>query len=197
MNNPLLSKPNKPEPGKVAMAFGFAIVFGVIGLVVWGAIHIIGSIGKSGSKSDAKTNSSQVATPQPQTSTPANTATQQTTGQQVAAWFSKYEYIMTKYSDDFGKIGTDAGNSDMTAVGVDCATLNADVTKAQSFPAIPDAQSASDFSSALTYYQTGAEDCVTAAKNYDNDAMVKAAGEMVKGNDKIKATVSDIKKVSS
>ena len=62
---------------------------------------------------------------------------------------------------------------------------------------IPDAQSASDFSSAVTYYQTGAENCVTVAKNYDNDGLVKAAGETVKGNDKIKATVSDIKKVSS
>ena len=130
-------------------------------------------------------------------STPKAEAPKPTTGQQVAMWFSTYGYIITSYNDDFTKIGTDAGNSNTVAVGNDCATLNADVKKAQGFPAIPDAQSASDFGSALSYYQTGAEDCVTAAQNNDNDGLVRAAGEISKGNDKIKATISDIKKASS
>jgi hypothetical protein len=73
------------------------------------------------------------------------------------------------------------GNEPLAAVGKDCQKLSDDVTKAQSVPAIPDAQSASDFSSALTYYQTGATQCVTAAKNNDDQGLIDAAGVLVKG----------------
>jgi hypothetical protein len=118
-----------------------------------------------------------------------------TNKQKVASWFTTYGYVLSLYSPDFDQINKDAGNSDTPAVGKDCQKLSDDVAKAQTVPAIPDAQSASDFSSALTYYQTGATQCVTAANNYDNQGLIDAAGVLVKGNDKIKTTTADIKAV--
>lgn len=123
-------------------------------------------------------------------STPAPAAP--TKAQQVSDWFNKYDYLIKAYGPDFDQIGVDAGNHDTVAVGNDCQKLSDDVAAAQKAPAIPDAQAASDFSSALTYYQAGATQCVTAANNNDNQGLVDAAATLTKGNDKIKATTADI-----
>ena len=124
-------------------------------------------------------------------STPAP-APQPTKAQQVSDWFTKYGSVINAYEPDFTQIGTDAGNNDTVAVGNDCQKLSDDVATAQALPAIPDAQAASDFSSALTYYQSGATQCVTAANNNDNQGLIDSAALMTKGNDKIKATIADI-----
>jgi hypothetical protein len=116
-----------------------------------------------------------------------------TAKQKVADWFNQYGYLINAYNPDFNQINKDAGNSDTAAVGTDCQKLASDVAAAQKAPAIPDAQSASDFSSALTYYQSGATECVTAANNDDSQGLIDAAGLLAKGNDKIKATTADIK----
>lgn len=124
-----------------------------------------------------------------------STATTPTQKQKVTAWFNQYDYLIKAYSPDFDQIDKDAGNSDTAAVGADCQKLASDVAAAQKAPAIPDAQAASDFSSALTYYQTGATQCVAAANNDDSQGLIDAAAVLVKGNGKIKATTADIQAV--
>lgn len=113
--------------------------------------------------------------------------------QQVKDWNTKYGYMFQTLSDDFSQLGTDGKNQDAAAVGNDCNTINTDVTTAQAFPAIPDAQAASDFSTALAYFQTGSKDCATAISNSDGSGLIKASNEMSQGNDKITATGADIR----
>lgn len=125
--------------------------------------------------------------------TTPQTSTTPSKQQQVNDWNNKYGYMFQTLSNDFSKLSKDAGNQDVSAVGNDCNTLNADVTTAQAFPAIPDAQAASDFSTALAYFQTGSKDCVTAVDNSDGSGLIKASNEMSQGNDKITATGGDMK----
>lgn len=135
--------------------------------------------------SSSSSNDNNNATPQ--------TSTIPSKQQQVKDWNNKYGYMFQTLSDDFSKLSKDAGNQDVSGVGSDCNVLNADVTTAQAFPAIPDAQAASDFSTALAYFQTGSKDCVTAVNNSDGSGLVKASNEMSQGNNKITATGVDIR----
>lgn len=91
----------------------------------------------------------------------------------------------------------DASNNDSSAVSNDCQQINSDVTTAQNFPAIPYAQTASDFSSALSYYQSGSQDCVTAISNNDASGLSQAVNEISQGTTKIEAAASDITKLTN
>lgn len=145
---------------------------------------------------DAADNSSSSSNDNSSNSTPQASATP-SKQQQVNDWFNKYGYILQTLSNDFSQLGTDGKNQDSVAVGNDCSTINTDVKTAQGFPAIPDAQAASDFSTALAYFQTGASDCVTAVNNTDGPGLTKASNEMSQGNDKMTATATDIKNASN
>lgn len=127
----------------------------------------------------------------------STTPSQPTTAQQVATWVTKYGTIFTTLENDFTTMSKDAGNSDVSAVQTDCQKINTDVTAAQGYPAIPDAQTASDFSSALSYYESGSKDCVTAVNNNDSNGLVQAAHELSQGNDKITAANTDIKNLGA
>jgi hypothetical protein len=173
------------------------VISGVLGLIVLGVI--VSSLGGNKDTSNSSNNqpiADTSATQPAPTDTPVAPApVAPTNKQKVAEWFNKYGSVLSVYTPDFNQISKDAGNSDTPAVGKDCQKLSDDVTKAQAVPAIPDAQSASDFSSALTYYQNGASQCVTAANNDDNQGLIDAAKVLGMGNDKIKATSADIKAV--
>jgi hypothetical protein len=104
-------------------------------------------------------------------------------------------------ANDFNKMqtdSTDSTNPDLfTTVSNDCKQIKNDVTTAQGFPAIPDAQTASDLSSGLSYYTTGAQDCIDGVTNIDTSLITKASSEFDQGNTKTEAAAADIKAIAS
>jgi len=131
------------------------------------------------------------------TDTSSTQPSQPSVAQQVLAWYSKYGYIVPTFGNDANKTSTDAQSGDVAQVGADCGRFQTDIKTAQSFPAIPDPQTASDFSSALSYYADGAQDCIDGATNYDASLMNKAAQEISQGNTQLGVAASDIKKLAS
>jgi len=177
----------KPKDDKKGSTLGGIIVIVVfLALVIWGISALVGGGSK---KKIVNTNNTASTVP---VQTP-----QATTASKITAWDTKYGYIFTTIENDFSQMSKDASNNNATAVGNDCQQINTDVTTAQSFPAIPDAQSASDFSSALTYYQEGSSQCVTAINNNDANGLTQASQLMSQGTAKITATASDITKAES
>lgn len=107
-------------------------------------------------------------------------------------WFGKYGYIFHTISDDAAQTGKDAKNNDNSAVIKDCQKMLADITIAQGFPAIPDAQTASDFSSGLNYHATGAQICITEWQNMDTTLISQYTSAIDQGNIKMEAVATDI-----
>lgn len=124
-------------------------------------------------------------------------SSQPSVAQQVAAWYSKYGYILHTFGNDASKTSTDAQSGDVAQVGADCGQLQTDIKTAQSFPAIPDPQTASDFSGALSYYADGAQDCIDGATNYDASLISKAAQEISHGNAQLGVAADDIQKLAT
>jgi hypothetical protein len=181
MDKPTPTNTKKPAT-KAETIFGFVILAVIVLAIIWVLSSLFSDHGSSNNSTDTKSAA-------PTTTVPTPTKNSQ---QKVTDWFNNYGYVIGLYTPDFSAINKDAGNSDIPAVAKDCQKLSDDVAKAQAVPAIPDAQSASDFSSALTYYQTGATQCVTAANNNDNQGLIDAAGVLTKGTDKIRTTTADI-----
>lgn len=177
---------NKKEEKKGSTLGGIIVIVVFIALIVWGVSALVGGGGKKKTVNSQNTAST----------APAQTP-QATTASKITAWDSKYGYIFQTLQGDFSQMSKDAGNGNSTAVGNDCQQINTDVTTAQSFPAIPDAQSASDFSSALAYYQEGSSQCVTATNNSDANGLSQAAQLFNQGNTKIAATTKDISNAES
>jgi hypothetical protein len=129
-----------------------------------------------------------VATTKKSTTTtvkPAATPQAPTTAQLIAAWDTKYGYIITSLGTDSGNIGTDATNQDYASLKTDCDQLNTDATTGINAPAIPDATTAQHLSSAFTYYQqagqqcsSGAQDAIDGTANYDTSQIDKATNEI-------------------
>ncbi len=177
---------NKKEETKGSALGGIILIVVVLALLVWGVSALFGG----GSKKKTVNANNTAST------VPAQTP-QATTASKITAWDTKYGYIFTTIENDFSQMSKDASNNNATAVGNDCQQINTDVTTAQAFPAIPDAQSASDFSSALTYYQEGSSQCVTAINNNDANGLTQASQLMSQGTAKITATANDITKAES
>lgn len=209
---PMAVRPvNKNKDGKKMGKFSKVIIALVLLLLIAvGASALGGGAKNTGSKDNAATDTSNAAQsptqdqapPKAQTQNPAQTQTppinnnQPSTASKITAWDSKYGYMFQNLENDFNQMSKDANNGDVSAVGSDCQQINSDVTTAQGFPAIPDAQSASDYSSALTYYQEGSSECVTAINNSDANGIIQAAQLISQGTDKINATSTDISKVA-
>ena len=177
------------------------IVLGVVVLfVIWIISAIIGAASHTSNNSNATTKpaSSQTQTTQSQ---PAATQTAQPTqpsiGQQVATWNSKYGHIFSSLETDYSNIGTDGKNEDATSMNTDCKQLQKDVTTAQSYPAIPDPQTANDWSSALSYSADSAQDCIDGTANYDATLITKSGNELNQATTKIEATATDINKLNN
>lgn len=112
--------------------------------------------------------------------------------QQVHDWLDKYGYIFQTFSNNATQTGKDAKNNDNSAVIKDCQKMLADITIAQGFPTIPDTQTASDFSSSLSYYATGAQLCITEWQNMDATLISQYTSANDQGNIKMDAVATDI-----
>jgi len=188
------TKTKRPATKWKDMSVGAKIV-GIIGLAVAAFIAsaiiagIISAITHSSSTPTASSNSNNQAT-QAQ-------ATQPTTAQLVADWSSKYNHIFSTLASDSSNISTDGKNVDSTSMNSDCKQLKTDVSTAQSYPAIPDPQTANDWSSALSYFADAAQDCIDGTANLDASLLTKSANELNEGTTKTVATTADIKALTN
>jgi len=189
--------------GITGLAFIGLVVFGVI----WGVTRIHTPTAKI-EPTDNMTPASQTAdstanNPAPtDNTTPTDNSTpapapQPTTAQQVTAWRDKYGGSIQTLANDFSKLSTDATNGDISATNTDCVQIQTDVKIAQGYPAIPDAQTASDFSSALSYYDEGAQDCIDGTNNFDTSLISKGSQEMSQGTTKMQAAANDMKALAN
>jgi len=143
--------------------------------------------------------------PGPDTSAPTAQPTQDvqpvsapTTRQQVIAWDGTYGYIIQTLVSDMTSIGTDGTNQDIVGMNTDCTQLQTDVATAQGFPAIPDAQTASDFGSGITYLASAAQDCVDGTTGSgDASLLQRAASELDQATAKFTAATADISALTS
>ena len=199
-----LIKPGKDKHGVPRKRKDLAIGFGVVAVVLLILVGVTAphtkqpvQLGDASKNAPSQTDNSQSGQ-QTQSDTSSDNsqqpapAPQPTTAQQVAAWSDKYKYIDQSLATDFNDLSTHANDGDIDGVKAACEQLLTDVKTAQGFPAIPDAQSASDFSSALTYFNEGAQDCIDGVANYDVDLISKGSNEISEGTDKITATSNDI-----
>lgn len=191
-SEPQDSQSSLPTPKPARQTGAYSKPKQVLGGLIFGVVLIICLIVAFGGGGDKKTGSSTNAA----NTTPASQAITQpdtlSTASKIATWNTKYGYIFQTLGNDFNQMSKDADNSNPVLVSNDCQQINTDVTTAQNFSAIPDAQTASDFSSALTYYQEGSQQCVTAISNNDANGIVQAAQIISRGTDKINATNTDI-----
>jgi hypothetical protein len=189
-------RPAKPKPAKlthqekmIALGAGSFFVFFLIILII-----AINMLPKNTNLSSSNTSSNTPA--QPTTSQPTQTQTTPkppSTAQQVADWYNKYGHTIATLANDLSQFVTDATKIDITASNTDCKQIQTDTTNAQSIPAILDPQSASDFSSSLTYLASMAQDCIDSTANYDASLITKADSELNQANSKLNATSTDIK----
>jgi len=78
-------------------------------------------------------------------------------------------------------------------MNTDCTQLQTDVATAQGLPAIPDAQTASDYSSGITYLAAAAQDCVNGTTGSgDASLLQRAISEMNQATAKLTAATADI-----
>ncbi len=118
--------------------------------------------------------------------------------QQVATWYESYGYIIQTLSSDVTSVGTDGTNQDIVGMNTDCTQLQTDVATAQGFPAIPDAQTASDFGSGITYLASAAQDCVDGTTGSgDASLLQRAISEMNQATAKFTAATADINALTS
>ncbi len=79
---------------------------------------------------------------------------------------------------DFSSIAAATGASDTHALSAACGLLDDDVSRAQNYPAIPDADAQSHWSSALAHDHMAAVHCTAGVATSDPSAMADAAIEM-------------------
>lgn len=184
------TKPAKKPPGKVASAFGFLIIIGVIALVIWGIVAIFSGHSKPHTSSTVKT-----AT---KTTTPATTSTPKTTtptvAQQVSAWDSKYGSVFTTLSNDFGTL-SNTNTSNTTALEAACTQIFDDATKAEGDPVIPDTATETDWSNALNDYVNGAQQCQYGVADSSSSDISQATTDFQQGNSSLDAANANIQKL--
>lgn len=127
------------------------------------------------------TSNTSTTTPNPTASSPPTTA------QQITTWDQSYGSSFTTLANDMSATGTDASNEDLTALAIDCQKLQTDITTAQDDPAIPSETIEQHYSSALSYYSSGAQDCVQGVANVDANQLDQAASEFTQGTTQIEA----------
>jgi len=179
--------PKKRGKGKF-----FAIGCGsLVALVV--LIIVIAGVASAGSGSNSANTVQPTDTPQEQSTQDVQPVSAPTTKQQVATWNETYGYIIQTLSSDLTSIGTDGTNQDLVGMNTDCTQLQTDVATAQGLPAIPDAQTASDYSSGITYLAAAAQDCVNGTTGSgDASLLQRAISEMNQATAKLTAATADI-----
>jgi hypothetical protein len=155
------------------------IVIGVVGLVCLVGIRAVYLNKRS---------------PQSASTQNTTTASQLSEAQQVGNWWNKYGYINTTIENDSTQISKDASNYDYAAMAADCQKEQDDLAAALSLPAIPDAAVAAHFSSAITYYQTGDQECVSGSKDAVNGTANSDVGLLNQAASEISASTDDANK---
>ena len=179
---PYPSYPAPPQPPKKRRRWPW-IVGIILGIIVLSSI--IGGIASGGNSSTPDVGTTATAQP--------TQDVQPTTKQQVVTWYGTYGSILQTLTSDLNSISTDGKNEDMVSMNTDCTQLQTDVATAQGFPAIPDAQAASDYSSALTYMASAAQDCVVGTTGSgDASLLQRAASEMNQATTKLTDATADI-----
>lgn len=197
-------EPEAPQPKKQN---GYLKAFLVIVGIIVALIIIVGIAGghnaNSGSTSVTvpPTPTTAAATTDAPAPSPTPTPTQNTAlaiAQQITNWWNGGGSGDTSnITRDFSAIVTDASNSDLTSLSGDCSTLSSDITVAQSYDPIPDAQAQTRWKIALTDYQQGADDCVAGANAQDPATITKASNEMASGNTELNAVSTRIKAIGA
>lgn len=177
----------KPKPGKAAMTFGYIVVFGIIALIIWGIASALGGGSKpTASNSNSPANTSATTSAQ----SPPSTASQ------ISVWNSKYGSIFTTLGNDLSTFSTDAKAGDVAASGNDCQQLKDDVATAKGQPAIPESTVEQHWSSALSYLDSAAQDCINGVNQNDVSLITQANNEMNQATDEINATTTAIQQAS-
>lgn len=164
---------------------------GIVGVIALSAIGlwIIAAISSAvGHAVPTKTSVSHAASPTTTSSSPPATSSQPSVKQQIADWDSQYGSIFRTLSNDLSKFSTDAGAGDVAAAGADCQQLDVDIHTAQGQPPIPDGSVEQHWSSALSYYSAGAQDCVQGVQNNDANQITQASSEFDQANNEVTAT---------
>jgi hypothetical protein len=172
---PTKGKPK--QPAKKGSTLGGIIVIVVFIAIIVGIVMALSGGSK---KPTAKTVSN----------TPAASTSAPTTAQQVASWETQYGSSLTNIVNDFTSVSKDASNP--TALAVDCQKIASDVTTAQGQPPIPNSATQSDWSSALSSYASGAQDCTQGLENNDATMINKATTEFSQGNTSLDAASASI-----
>jgi len=179
--SPLAPHPEVPgrKRGKlkwVLIAAGCAIVVAAIIIV---AIFAFGSKHPSSSSTITAP-----AANTPSTYTPSTNA--------LKEWGNKYMPMARTIGLDVDTMTTDGKNGSLSAVSADAQKLIADITTAQSYPAIPDAQAAADFSTALAEFKAAAQGMLNGINNNDTSLFSQAATELNSGMDSLAKVITDI-----
>ncbi|MGI8688170.1 MAG: SH3 domain-containing protein [Thermomicrobiales bacterium] len=109
-------------------------------------------------------------TPSSVTSTTSLTALQ--------SWISSYGYIISTIASDDDAVAQAAGDQSFPALLTACRRLAADIATAQSFPPIPDVDTATHLRLAYGYEGQSARDCISGVNNVDAASLQKAAAEI-------------------
>lgn len=166
------SKKEMPVWGKLSIVCGILIILIILIAIIWIKTHSYNT-------------------------TPTSNQSAVTRLQQVNNWQYKYGYIYQTLSDDFTLINKDRGNLDYSAIVKDCQKQLDDITIAQGFPVFPDAQTASDFSSSLSYYATSAQLCITGVNNMDATLISESDNALKQGSIKTDAMATDISNLTA
>ena len=172
------------EPAKKGSTLGGIIVIIVFIAIIVGVIMAL----TGGSKKPATKNTASTAST---TNTSANT-----TGDKISAWNSQYGSVFTTLGNDLGTFSKDATAGNVTAAGADCQKFENDLTTAQGYPAIPDSTVEQHWSSALSDFSAGAQDCVQGVNNNDTTLITQANNEFTQGNTQVTDTTNAIKQAS-
>jgi hypothetical protein len=96
---------------------------------------------------------------------------------------------ITTLATDFSTLGTSADTED-ASMAAGCRHLLIDVQAAQAFPAIPDALTQQDWTTALALYSQAATDCATGATTHNYTLVIQASGELNRGTAAIQSVAS-------
>lgn len=123
-----------------------------------------------------------VATPAPPTAVPtatevAPTATSPSSLAALQAWSSTYGYIIGAIGSDDDAVAQAASAQSFPALLTTCRQLASDTATAQSFPPIPDADTATHLRLAYGYQAQSARDCITGVNNVDPTSLRKSGAE--------------------
>jgi hypothetical protein len=101
----------------------------------------------------------------------------------VVQWFTNGgDTRITALQTDFEAIGKAANSTDIAGVKSGCATLAADVKKAQRYDPLPDAKAQTHWAAALRMYATGATDCMNGAEKVNTKLLRRANAEVTHGS---------------